>query len=297
MKRVQQAKEISERRACTAIGQPRSSQRFQSTKDISEEKKLLQRIHELVRAHPRFGYRRIGQMLKREGWSLNLKRMYRLWKKEGLKVPKKQRKRRRLGDSSGGCIRYRATYKDHVWAWDFVHDRTLFGAPLKWLTLVDEFTRECLALQVNRSIRSDDLLDLLRDLFLQRGIPKNIRSDNGPEFISKSVRHWLEASDVATLYIEPGSPWENGYNESFNSKLRDEFLNVEEFDNQRQAQQLGDIWRTAYNTVRPHSSLGYIPPTEFASRCAASATVAALPSLHQHTAGDLALTVTQPGLS
>ena len=173
---------------------------------------------------------------------------------------------------------------NHVWAWDFVHDRTLFGAPLKWLTLVDEFTRECLALRVNRSIRSDDLLDVLRDLFQYRGVPGHIRSDNGPEFISKSVRSWLDASGVQTLYIEPGSPWENGYNESFNSKLRDEFLNLEEFDNQRHAQFLADAWKQSYNTIRPHSSLGYVPPTDFAMQCAASATVATLPSLQHHTA-------------
>lgn len=166
-------------------------------------------------------------MLKREGWSLNFKRAYRLWRQEGLKVPKKQRKRRRLGSSDGGCIHHRATHKDHVWAWDFVHDRTLAGTPLKWLTLIDEFTRECLALNVSRSIRSDNLLDVLRALFLRRGIPGHIRSDNGPEFIAKQVRDWLDAAGVGTLYIEPGSPWENGYNESFNSKLRDELLNLE----------------------------------------------------------------------
>jgi transposase InsO family protein len=229
-------------------------------------------------------------MLKREGWTLNLKRMYRLWKQEGLKVPKKQRKKRRLGSSNGSCIRHRATHKNHVWAWDFVHDRTITGAPLKWLTLVDEFTRECLSLKVNRSIRSDDLLDILRDLFLQRGMPGYIRSDNGPEFISRAVREWLTAAGVETLYVEPGSPWENGYSESFNSKLRDEFLNMEEFDNQNQAQYMASNWRTAYNNVRPHSSLGYEPPAEFASRCAASAPVAALPSLQQHNEETLATT-------
>ena len=281
---MQQENGVSERRACSVLGQARSSQRYQSTKDTSKEKRLLQRVHELVRQFPRFGYRRIGRMLKREGWSLNLKRMYRLWKQEGLKVPRKQRKRRRLGSSQGGCIRHRATHKNHVWAWDFVHDRTITGAPLKWLTLVDEFTRECLALEVNRSIRSENLLDILRDLFFQRGVPGHIRSDNGPEFIAKAVRDWLSVAGVQTLYVEPGSPWENGYNESFNSKLRDEFLNVEEFDNQRQAQYLADAWRQTYNTIRPHSSLNYQPPAKFASRCDASAKVAALPSLQQHTA-------------
>ena len=207
-------------------------------------------------------------------------------------MPKKRRKRRRIGSSADGCIRQRAEHKNHVWAWDFVHDRTLRGEPLKWLTLIDEFTRECLALEVNRSIQSDDLLDVLRDLFLARGIPGHIRSDNGPEFIAKSLREWLAAIGVEPLYVEPGSPWENGYNESFNSKLRDELLNIEEFDNRQHAQHLADNWRQCYNTKRPHSSLGYLPPAEFASRCAASATVAALPSLQQHTAGDLATTIT-----
>ena len=163
---------------------------------------------------------------------------------------------------------------------------------MKWLTLIDEFTRECLALKVNRSIRSDDLLDILRDLFFERGIPGHIRSDNGPEFIAQAVRDWLNAAEVGTLYVEPGSPWENGYNESFNSKLRDEFLNIEEFDNQMQAEYLGDGWRETYNTIRPHSSLGYLTPTEFASRCADSATVAARPSLHPHIPEDLALITT-----
>ena len=205
-------------------------------------------------------------------------------------MPRKQRKRRRLGSSEGGCIRHRATHTNHVWAWDFVHDRTITGSPLKWLTLVDEFTRECLALEVNRSIRSENLLDILCDLFFQRGIPAHIRSDNGPEFIAKAVRDWLSAAGVQTLYVEPGSPWENGYNESFNSKLRDEFLNVEEFDNRQHAQCLADAWRQTYNTIRPHSALDYLPPTEFASRCVASATVATLPALQQHTAETATIT-------
>ena len=210
--------------------------------------------------------------------------MYRIWKQEGLKVSTKQRKRRRLGNSDGGCIRHRATHKNHVWAWDFVHDRTLNGAPLKWLALVDEHTRECLALDVARSIKADNLVDVLRKLFEQRGLPEHIRSDNGPEFISKTLREWLGVTGVNTLYVEPGSPWENGYIESFNSKFRDEFLNTEEFDDRNHAQQLGNEWRRHYNEVRPHSSLDYLSPTEFATRCADSASVAALPSLHQHTA-------------
>lgn len=199
-------------------------------------------------------------------------------------MPKKQRKRRRLGSSDSGCIRHRATHKNHVWAWDFVHDQTLHGEPLKWLALVDEYTRECLALDVARSIKAGNLVDVLQKLFEQRGLPEHVRSDNGPEFISKTLRAWLELTGVNTLYVEPGSPWENGYIESFNSKFRDEFLNTEEFDNRRHAQQLGNEWRRHYNEIRPHSSLGYLPPAEFASRCADSALVAALPSRNQHTA-------------
>jgi transposase InsO family protein len=220
---------------------------------------------ELVRDHPRFGYRRIWALLRGEGWRVNVKRIYRLWRREGLKVPKKQRKRRRLGSSDQGCIRHRAEHKDHVWALDFVHDRTVDSRPLKWLAVVDEFTRECPALEVARSIKATDVIEILVELFRVRGVPRHIRMDNGPEFIAHGVRRWLERSSVRPLYIEPGAPWENGYVESFHSRFSDELLDREMFYTVREARAMGTAWRLDYNHRRPHSSLGYRTPAEFAA--------------------------------
>ena len=202
----------------------------------------------------------ITGMLRNEGWKVNHKRVERLWRREGLKVPQKQPKRRRLWLSDGSCIRLRPERKDHVWSYDFVFTRTSDGRPLKILTLIDEYTRECLAIDVDRNIRSQGVLDRLTDLFIMRGIPEHIRSDNGAEFTSKAVRKWLNRLDVRTLYIEPGSPWENGYIESFNGKLRNELLNIEIFDTLLEAKVLTENWRQEYNQIRPHSSLGYQPP-------------------------------------
>ena len=214
----------------------------------------------LASQYGRYGYRRIAALLRKEGWKVNHKRVERLWRREGLKVPKKQPKRRRLWLADGSCIRLRPTHQNHVWAYDFVSCRTHDGRPIKILTVVDEYTRECLALVVERRLRSDDVLHCLTDLFVARGIPEHIRSDNGPEFTAKAVRQWLGNIGVTTVYIEPGSPWENGYNESFNGKLRDEFLNGEIFYTLKEAQVLIEGWRREYNTIRPHSSLGYRPP-------------------------------------
>jgi len=272
--------EVSERRACEVVEQPRSTQRYEP-QEADGEGQIVTRMLELVRAHPRYGYRRIWAMLRREGLVVNRKRIYRLWRQEGLKVPKKQRKKRRLGSSENGCLRQRATRKNQVWAWDFVHDYTTDGRPLKWLTLVDEHTRECLALRVGRSIKAQDAIDILAELFAMRGVPEHLRSDNGPEFIATAMREWLQQVNVGTLYIEPGSPWENGYAESFNSKCRDEFLNAEEFDTVVHARALAGAWQADYNDSRPHSALGYLTPSEFARTCAAS--VRAAPSLQQHT--------------
>ncbi len=191
---------------------------------------------------------------------MNHKRVERLWRREGLKIPKKQPKRRRLWLNDGSCIRLRPTHRNHVWAYDFMSCRTYDGRPLKILTVVDEYTRECLALVVERRLRSDDVLHCLTDLFVSHGIPEHIRSDNGPEFTAQAVRRWLGKIGVKTMYIEPGSPWENGYNESFNGKLRDELLNGEIFYTLKEAQVLIEAWRREYNTIRPHSSLGYRPP-------------------------------------
>ncbi len=261
---------VSERRACRTLDQPRSSQRYRE-KPRDDEGALVRRMLELVREHVRYGYRRIAALLRREGWRVNVKRVYRLWRKEGLKVPPKKRKKRRLGVKENGCNRREATHKNDVWAWDFVHDRTTSGAAIKCLTIVDEFTRESLALKVDRSITSEDVIDALCELLAMRGVPGHIRSDNGPEFVANELRGWLEKVGVGTLYIEPGAPWQNGYAESFNSKLRDEFLAIEEFESLAAARKLGAAWREDYNHHRPHSSLGYLTPVEFAARCPHSA--------------------------
>ena len=204
---------MSQRRACQVLGQPRSTQRYQAKDHTEEEKKLVTLMHELVRKHPRYGYRFITAKLRQEGWKVNFKRIYRLWRQEGFKVPKKTRKKRRLGHSGNSCIRRRAEHKDHVWAWDFIHDRTATGQPLKWLAITDEYTRECLALEVSRSITSDRVLDILTNLFLTRGVPMHLRSDNGPEFIAEAIQRQSETVGLEMLYIEPGSPWENGFAE------------------------------------------------------------------------------------
>ena len=278
---VQEACAVSERRACKALDQPRSTQRYEArTKD--DEPHLITRILELVRMFPRYGYRQITRLLRAEGWQVNFKRIYRLWRKEGLKVPQKKRKRRRLGHSSGGIVRRKAERMNQVWSLDFIFDRTVNGRSLKILSIIDEYTRECIALEVNRRITSEDVIAILVDLIAIRGVPDFIRSDNGPEFIAKSLRTFLERVDVGTSYIEPGSPWENGFVESFHSRLRDECLSCEEFTTLSEAITVITAWRLTYNQRRPHSSLGGQTPAEFASQCATS--VRATPSLQRHTA-------------
>lgn len=284
---LQQEFDVSERRACQALDQPRSSQRYQA-KTRDDEAALVKRMLELVKEHPRYGYRRITAKLRQEGWEVNRKRVYRLWRCEGLKVPQKKRKKRRLGTSENACSRRRAEHVNHVWTWDFVFDRTTSGSPLKWLSIVDEYTRECLALKVDRSITSEDVIDTLAELFAIRGVPEHVRSDNGPEFIALAIQRWMKQVEIETLYIEPGAPWENGYAESFHSRLRDEFLAMEEFENLAAARRLTAVWKEDYNHHRPHSSLGYVTPVEFAARGAASATATGLatpnpaPPLQQH---------------
>ena len=235
--------------------------------------------------------------LRQEGWRVNRKRVYRLWRQEGLKVPKKTRKKRRLGHSGNSCVRRRAEHKDHVWCWDFIHDRTTSGKPLKWLAINDEYTRECLALEVDRSITADKVVDVLVNLFICRGVPKHIRSDNGPEFIAKTIDEHMQRTGLDVLYIEPGSPWENGYAESFTSRLRDELLNCEEFANLAEARWFARRRKEEHNEERPHSSLGYQTPSEFAASCAA-ASVRAAPSLQpRHNRSSEPLPLTQPILS
>ncbi|MCP4855060.1 MAG: IS3 family transposase, partial [Fuerstiella sp.] len=250
---------VSERRACRVLGQSRSTQRRQAHVP-EDEPRLVRRMTELATSYGRYGYRRITTMLRREGWIVNHKRIERLWRREGLKVPQKQPKRRRLWLNDGSCVRLRLAYRDHVWTYDFVFSRTHDGRPLRMLTMLDEFTRECLAIDVSRRLTSEDVVERLSDLFVTRGTPKYIRSDNGPEFTAGRVRTWLDRVGVRTLFIEPGSPWENGFIESFNGKLRDELLNVELFDSLLEARVLTERWRRHYNVVRPHSSLGYRPP-------------------------------------
>lgn len=236
-------------------------------------------------------------VLRREGWIVNVKRVHRLCRKEGLKVRRNRRKQRAVGASTNACHVKRAEFKDHVWTWDFAFDRTKSGTTLKWLSIVDEYTRECLALKVDRSITSEDVVNTLAELFAMRGVPQAIRSDNGPEFVSRAIQAWLEKLQIQTLYVAPGSPWENGYAESFHSKLRDEFLQREVFETLSSARRQTQTWNEDYNHHRPHSSLGYVPPSEFAARCAASATELlpatppATPPLQPHNG------LTQPALS
>ena len=225
-----------------------------------DEPRLTSRMVELASEYGRYGYRRVTALLRAEGFAVNHERIERLWRREGLKVPAKQPKRGRLRLDDGSCIRLRPERKDHVWSYDFVRARTRDGRAFRMLTVLDEFTRECPAIDVARGLTSDDVLERLSDLFVRRGVPGHIRSDNGPEFTAKAVREWLGKVGVTTLYIEPGSPWEDGYIESFNGKLRDELLDREAFDTLLEAKVLIERWRVLYNTVRPHSSLGYRPP-------------------------------------
>lgn len=244
---------------CKVVRQPRSTQRYEKT-IRNDEERLRADIIKLASQYGRYGYRRITALLHQQGWRVNHKRVERIWRQEGLKVPKRQPKRGRLWFNDGSCVRLRPSHRNHVWAYDFVMDRTHDGRPIKIMTVIDEYSRECLALVVDRKIKSNDVLFSLSDLFLIYGVPDHIRSDNGPEFTAKLVREWLERTGVKTLFIEPGSPWENGYNESFNGKLRDELLNGEIFYNLKEAQAMIEKWRKEYNTLRPHSSLNYRPP-------------------------------------
>jgi len=250
---------VSERRACKTLGQHRSTQRKHPSVR-SDEKALTRAIIALAEQYGRYGYRRVAALLRRDGWDVNVKRVYRIWRREGLKVPQKQPKRGRLWLNDGSCIRLRPQHRGHVWSYDFVMDRTHDGRAFRMLCVIDEFTRECLAIRVARRLNSRIVLEVLADLFLTHGPPDHIRSDNGPEFIATALREWLSRLGVQTLYIEPGSPWENGYCESFNSKLRDELLAREVFYTLKEAEILIEGWRDYYNTLRPHSSLGYKPP-------------------------------------
>jgi len=274
---------VSERRACRALRTSRSTYRY-SPIERDDEVPLIRRIIDLAAKYGRYGYRRITALLRMEGWRVNHKRVERIWRLEGLRVPKKQRKRGRLWLNDGSCVRLRPERRDHVWAYDFVQARTHDGRSFRMLTIIDEYTRECLAIDVARSLKSDDVLEQLAWLFTTRGVPEHIRSDNGSEFTAQVVRDWLKAVGVKTLFIEPGSPWENGYCESFNGKLRDEHLAREIFYTLKEAKVLIERWRHEYNTIRPHSSLGYRPPAPEAIFPVAEPCSATLRTPQQHTA-------------
>jgi transposase InsO family protein len=273
---------VSERRACDVLDQPRSSQRFVG-QPKDEDARLTKKILELVRQRPRFGYRRIAALLRRGGEVINDKRMYRLWKAAGLKVPRKRRKKRASGNKKNACHVVPAGFMNDVWTWDFVQSSTVDGRTIRFLNIVDEYTRVCLNIKVGRSITSEDAIDTLAELFSMRGVPKRIRCDNGPEFISAAIKKWLGTLGVDVLYIEPGSPWQNGLCESFNGKLRDEYLNQTELLGEADARLKARAWREDFNDHRPHSSLGYLTPSEFARRCADSAPFAALTPRNQHS--------------
>jgi putative transposase len=252
---------VSQRRACQVLDQARTTQRRELSPP-GDEKRLTEDIITLATKYGRYGYRRITALLNspERGWRVNHKRVERIWRREGLKVPQKQPKRGRLWLNDGSCIRLRPEHKDHVWSYDFMVDRTNNGRAFRILNIIDEFTRECLKIKVNRKIKSQDVIEELFNLFIFRGIPEHIRSDNGPEFTAKAVRKWLNRLGVKTLFIERGSPWENGYIESFNGKLRDELLDREIFTILEEARVLIEQWRKEYNQVRPHSALRYQPP-------------------------------------
>lgn len=241
------------------IEQPRSTQRQEA--QIKEDEPILrEQIIRLACQYGRYGYRRITAMLRIRGWLVNHKRVERIWRQEGLKVPRKQPKRRRLWLKDGSCIRLRPEYPKHVWSYDFMADRTSNGKPMRILNIMDEYSRECLSVSVDRKMNSYDVIERLAELFVERGTPDYLRSDNGSEFTAETIREWLNRLGVKTLFIEPGSPWENGYIESFNGKMRDELLNGEIFDTIYEARVITEIWRKEYNQTRPHSSLNDRPP-------------------------------------
>jgi putative transposase len=268
VERVRQQYGMTERHACRLLEQWRGTQRYEPIQR-NDEDTLTQAIVTLASQYGRYGYRRITALLRRAGWQVGKDRVQCIWRREGLKVPAKQRPRGRLWLADGSCVRLRPERANHVWSYDFVSALTHDGRTLRILTLIDEYTRECLALRVERRLNSLEVIDTLADVMLMRGIPEHIRSDNGPEFIAGELQRWLAKVGTRTLYIERGSPWENGYCESFNGKLRDECLNGEIFYSLKEAPIVIERWRMEYNTERPHSALGYRPPAPTAFRPAA----------------------------
>ena len=271
-------KDYSERHACQLIGVARSTYRYER-RVAGDEADLRTRLHELANEHDAYGYRLVTQLLRRERGAVNHKRIHRLWKEEGLQQPKRRPRKRYLGPK--GEVKQKAQYANHVWSYDFAEDRTTRGSKVRILSVLDEYTRECLAIVSARSIPSRDVVQLLEWLFLLHGAPAHIRSDNGPEFVAQRVRQWLEQRQCETIFITPGSPWENPYIESFIGTLRRECLDHYLFDNVRQAQELLEWWRQQYNCYRPHSSLGYLTPEAFAEQARAANILAG--SAHSET--------------
>jgi len=268
--------DVSERRACKVISQPRMTQRYK-IKQPDRDKALTTEIKKLAKRHKRYGYRMIAAKLRQSGWIVNHKRVQRIWQKEGLQVPYRRKFKKAKGSSENSCAVKKAEYPNHVWTYDFMSDQTEDGRKLKLLTVLDEFTRESPAIEVGRSMRAKDVIAVLEYLFMVRGAPKFIRSDNGPEFIADKIKKWLKQRHVGTLYIEPGSPWENGYIESFNGRLRDGILDRELFYSVKEAKAIVEDWRLEYNNHRPHSGLGYMTPAAFAIGCIPSASPTAQP--------------------
>jgi transposase InsO family protein len=290
---VQKQLNVSQRRACRVLNQPRASQRYRA-KLRDKEQELVSQMRELSLCHPRYGYRRIAALLKREGWQVNIKRVHRLWRKEGLKVQARQHKRTRVtdGSSDNACHRKRAERMNHVWSFDFCHDRTADGKALKVFSVIDEYTRRCLIIEARRRICGMDVVRMLDALMALYGVPEHLRCDNGPEFICSAVRKWVARRTIRTLYIAPGSPWENAYAESYHARLRDELLNREEFATISDAVVLLEEWREQYNQDRPHSSLGYQTPEAFVAACRAEPCSAALRKA-QHDEKSVVRTVAQ----
>lgn len=259
MEHVRQVLNVSERRACRVIGQPRGTQRY-AKRPLVDEAQLRERMIYLASRFGRYGYRRITALLQNEGWQVNHKRIERLWRLEGLKVPQKQPKRGRLWLNDSSTLRLRPEFAKHVWSYDFMQDRTHDGKSYRILNIIDEYSRECLLAKAARRFSHRKIMGHLTDLFCEHGVPVHIRSDNGPEFIARRLRAWLNRLAVKPLFIEPGSPWENGYVESFNGKMRDELLNGEIFYSLKEAEVLIEQWRIEYNTIRPHSALNYKSP-------------------------------------
>ena len=258
--------DVSERRACEVISQPRMTQRYK-TKQPDKDNALTAEINKLAERHKRYGYRMITAKLRQNGWIVNHKRIQRIWQKEGLQVPYRCKFKKAKGTSENSCAVRKAEYSNHVWTYDFMSDQTEDGGKLKLLTVLDEFTRESPAIELGRSMRARDVIAVLEYLIMVRGVPKFIRSDNGPEFIADAIKKWLKRNHVETLYIAPGSPWENGYIESFNGKLRDDILNREVFHSVKEAKVIVENWRLEYNNHRPHSGLDYMTPAAFAAGC------------------------------